>query len=87
MCLGGIAMHTISLSWPKWSASATNAFVETCIYVSMGWLVVVAFDQLAESFSPCANLQLLAGKSKMCLLAFRRIAVYDRVTVLYLGLR
>ena len=62
MCFFGITLHTMSLSWPKWSSSPAYAFLETCIYVSMGWLVVVAFEQLATSFSMEANMQLFLGK-------------------------
>jgi len=68
MCVGGILLHTFSLNWPLWASSKSYAFVETCIYVSMGWLVVVAFEHLAGTFSDDANLELLKGRILLLIL-------------------
>ena len=86
MCFSGILLHTFSLNWPKWSSSPAYAFLETCIYVSMGWLVVVAFEHLAESFTLSANIELFKGKHVIGRFYFRRYVVYDWPRIFCMGL-
>jgi hemolysin III len=61
MCIAGILLHTLSLHWPKWSRSLEYMMVELCIYVAMGWLVVVMWEPVAMFLDPTARYLLMMG--------------------------
>lgn len=79
MCLAGICFHTLSLHWPVWSKSVSYAFLETCLYVSMGWLAIIMWESLnltlkEHSFAMIFN----GGGLYMAGLVF---FVYDQVKI------
>jgi hemolysin III len=61
MCVIGILLHTLSLHWPKWARSLEYMTVELCIYVAMGWLVVVMWEPVAMFLDPGARYLLIVG--------------------------